>query len=255
MQSAICNLLRGGFRPDPGQPEFPGPAPDDQLRHAADPGEGRQAVIVFGKKADWTQAAALRVQKAIQEWSGKKLDVIDDQAATSEETWLLAEAYRHTPMIVIGNTQDNRLIQALGTRYMDASNHSWPGGDRYLVRTLFEPFAADTNYIVLSGSGEAGMAGATDAFEAGIKKLPKDDASTIPFTRIIAGTKDKWLPVNNAPAIPKEFATPPRASPKWRPRRASRRTRPANRWGIAPFPTSRTSTGWAERSMSTTPPC
>lgn len=170
--------------------------------------QGAQGVIVYGKNAGWTQAAALRVQKAVQDWSGKKLDVIDDLTATSEETWLIADAYRHTPMIVIGNTQDNRLIQALGTRYLDGSNHSWPGGDRYLVRTVFEPFAADTNYIVLSASNESGMTGATAALEAAIKKLAKDDASTIPFTRIIAGTKDNWLPVNNVPAIPKEFATP-----------------------------------------------
>jgi hypothetical protein len=172
------------------------------------PAQGAQAVIVYGKKADWTQAAALRVQKAVQDWSGKKLDVIDDLTATSEDTWLIADAYRHTPMIVIGNTQDNRLIQALGTRYLDSSNHSWPGGDRYLVRTVFEPFAADTNHIVLSASNETGATGATAALEAAIKKLPKDDASTIPFTRIIAGTNDKWLPVNDVPVIPKEFATP-----------------------------------------------
>ena len=61
------------------------------------------------------------MQKAVQEWSGKKLEIIDDAAATSEETWLLAEAYRHTPMIVVGNTQDNRLMEALGTRYLDGS--------------------------------------------------------------------------------------------------------------------------------------
>ena len=172
------------------------------------PAQGAQAVIVYGKKADWTQAAALRVQKAVQEWSGKKLEMIDDLTATSEDTWLIADAYRHTPMIVIGNTQDNRLVQAIGTRYLDGTNHSWPGGDRYLVRTVFEPFAADTNYIVLSASNEAGMTGATAAFEAAIKKLPKDDASAIPFTRIIAGTKDKWLPAVAGAAIPKEFATP-----------------------------------------------
>src|ERR1035437_2115476 len=118
LQFAICNLQFAIFS---------GVAlaqiPDNQgfqalprtINHATPltPAQGAQAVIVYGKKADWSQAAALRVQKAIQDWSGKKLDVIDDLTATSEETWLIADAYRHTPMIVIGNTQDNRLIQAL----------------------------------------------------------------------------------------------------------------------------------------------
>ena len=43
-------------------------------------------------------------------------------------------------------------MHALGTRYLLQSNRSFPGGDRYLIRTIFEPFVADVNIIALEAS-------------------------------------------------------------------------------------------------------
>ncbi len=53
-----------------------------------------KAVIVYGKNAAWTQKAAEAVQKSIQDWSGAKLELADDRTVTSDETWLLADAWR-----------------------------------------------------------------------------------------------------------------------------------------------------------------
>ena len=39
------------------------------------PKEGAKALIVYGKTAPWTQEAAAAVQKAIEDWSGVKLDM------------------------------------------------------------------------------------------------------------------------------------------------------------------------------------
>jgi len=36
---------------------------------------------------------------------GVKLELADDRTVTSEETWLLTEAYRKTPLIVLGNAR------------------------------------------------------------------------------------------------------------------------------------------------------
>jgi len=87
------------------------------------PREGPKAVIVYGKNAPWTRKAALAVQKAVLDWSGVKLELADDQTVTSDQTWLLTDAYRKTPLIVLGNGRDNRVIHALATRYLAQSNH------------------------------------------------------------------------------------------------------------------------------------
>ncbi|MBM3500570.1 MAG: hypothetical protein FJX74_18090, partial [Armatimonadetes bacterium] len=113
---------------------------------------GPQAAIVHGEAADWTRAAATEVQQVVREWCGAELPLVSDRVVTSEETWLLSDAYRSTPLIVLGNCRDNRVLHALGTRYLACSNHLWPGGDRYLVRTVFEPFAAHVNFVCLEAS-------------------------------------------------------------------------------------------------------
>ncbi len=104
------------------------------------PKQGPKAVIVYGKNAPYTQTAAQALQKAIQEWCGVALGLVDDRTVTSDQTWLLTEAYLKVPLVVLGNAQDNRAMHALGTRYLLASNRTWPGGDRYIVRSYLEPF-------------------------------------------------------------------------------------------------------------------
>ncbi len=65
------------------------------------PKEGARAVIVYGKDAPWTQTAAQAVQKAVADWCGVKLELADDRIVTSEDTWLLNDSWRKTPLIVL----------------------------------------------------------------------------------------------------------------------------------------------------------
>ena len=174
------------------------------------PRQSAKALIVYGKDAPWTQNAAQVVQKAIEDWSGAKLQLADDQTVTGEETWLLKNAYRKVPLIVLGNAKVNRVIHALGTRYLAQSNRSWPGGDRYIIRSIFEPFVADVNYIVLEASTEAGMDGAAANFAKILGTLPADakaSATIPPRLRVISGVKDKWQnETRNWGQMPKEWA-------------------------------------------------
>jgi hypothetical protein len=157
------------------------------------PAGGAKAVIVYGKTAPWTQSAATAVQKAIQDWSGVKLELVDDLTVTSEETWLLDDAYRKTPLIVLGNAQDNRVMHALGTRYLLRSNRTWPAGDRFIIRSVFEPFVADVNYVVLEASNQAGMDAAAAKFAELLKTFPKTDTATVPpRVHLVGSVKDKW---------------------------------------------------------------
>jgi len=169
------------------------------------PTGGVKAVIVYGRNAPWTQTAAKQIQRAVQAWCGQALEVRDDQTVTRDETWLLADAYRRTPLIVLGNCQDNRVLHALGTRYLEHSNRYWPGGDRYILRTVFEPFAADVNYLVLSASTEAGLQAAAARFAELLKTLPAVSAS-IPLTRIHGGGNDGWKPSSQPWKVPAGYA-------------------------------------------------
>ena len=132
------------------------------------------------------------MQKAIEDWSGVKLDLADDRTVTSDETWLLTDACRKTPLIALGNARDNRVMHALGTRYLLQSNRTWPGGDRFVIRSIFEPFAADVNYVVLEASTAAGLDGAVAKFAAMLKGLRKDETATLPRFRDIGFAKDAW---------------------------------------------------------------
>jgi len=157
------------------------------------PAGGPTAVIVYGKEAAWTKTAAESVQKAVEDWSGVKLAMVDDCTVTSDDTWLLTDDYRKTPLIVLGNAQDNRVMHALGTRYLLQSNRTWPGGDRYVLRTVLEPFVADVNWIVLEASTAAGLDAAAAKLAELLPTFPQDAASTIPPTRVVAGGKDPWI--------------------------------------------------------------
>jgi hypothetical protein len=159
------------------------------------PKGGARAVIVYGKLAPWTRRAARSVQQAIQDWCRVELELADDRSVTSDDTWLLNDAYRKTPLIVLGNAQDNRVMHALGTRFLAMSNRSWPGGDRYIVRSIFEPFVADVNYVVLEASTEAGMNAATAKFAELLKTFDdnaKATATIPPRLRVTGCVKDKW---------------------------------------------------------------
>ena len=167
------------------------------------PANGAKAVIVYGKGAPWTKSAAEVVQKAVADWCGVRLELADDRAVTAEDTWLLTDIYRKTPLVVLGNAQDNRVMHALGTRYLLQSNRSWPGGDRYYIRTVFEPFLAGVNYIVLEASNQAGMNAAAAKFAELLKGFPADAkaAATIPpRLRVLGGLKDKWNLLKYDPA-------------------------------------------------------
>jgi len=201
--AAGANTVSGQIVDNPGFHALPRPV---HYETPLNPKEGAKALIVYAKEAPWTFKAAEAVQKAVLDWSGANLEIADDRTVTSDETWLVADAYLKTPMIVLGNAQDNRLQHALGTRYLEISNHAWPGGDRSVIRTVFEPFRADVNYIVISASTEAGMQGALISFCEMLKRLPKDDAATIPRMRSFSSVKDKWYEPDPLKIRPLEFS-------------------------------------------------
>ena len=175
------------------------------------PKDGPHALIVYGKNAPWTQKAAQALQKAVADWCGVKLELVDDQTVTNEDTWLLNDAYRKTPLIVLGNAQDNRVMHAMGVHFLLQSNRYWPGGDRYFIRSVFEPFVADVNYVSLEASTQAGMDGAVAKLGDLLKTFGDGAkaAATLPPRMYTTGSvKDKWESRGGGwTARPPEWAT------------------------------------------------
>jgi len=83
-----------------------------------------------GLERNKMMSAPTRITPAIVlsalQWSGLKLDVVADRTVTGEDSWLLKDECRKTPMIVLSNAWENRVIHSLGTRYPAQSNRSWP---------------------------------------------------------------------------------------------------------------------------------
>ena len=68
----------------------------------------------------------------------------------------------------------------------------YQGGDRYVVRSYFEPFVADTNWILLEASNAAGMDAAVAKFRQMLHGFPKNESATVPLFRELGFVKDQW---------------------------------------------------------------
>ncbi|NQU75232.1 MAG: hypothetical protein HQ546_02820 [Planctomycetes bacterium] len=181
-----CLACSVGYAASPGstEPKFTALPRDTNLEISLAPARGPRAVIVYGSGAQWTKAAAEEVRDLIEKWSGVRLELADDLTVTSERTWLICEKYFRTPLVVVGNARDNRVCHALGTRFLDYSNYTWPGGDRFIIRTIFEPFTADVNYIALQASTPEGMQAAVARFEQLLHGMKPDPSATIAHTHL-----------------------------------------------------------------------
>ncbi len=179
------------------------------------PAGGPRAVIVYGRVTPGGRAAAEAVQKALRDWSGITFDLVDDRVVTSDETWLLTDAYLKTPLVVLGNAQDNRALHALGTRFLLRSNRSWPGGDRYILRTVIEPFVADVNWLVLEASTPAGLDAAARRLAELLPTFPADAKTTARLParlRDVGSGKDPWRAGAPSWKPPEEWTRQPDAS-------------------------------------------
>ena len=83
-------------------------------------------------------------------------------------------------------------MHQLGLLYLAVSNRTFPGGDRYTIRSLFEPFAADANCLAVEASTQAGLRAGVAKLGEMLKGFPKDPPVIPHTTRVFGGVKDTW---------------------------------------------------------------
>ena len=67
-------------------------------------------------------------------------------------------------IVVLGNVHNNDLMRRLGMDFYLWTDHYFPGGDGYEVRTVHNPFGSGRNVVQLGGSTIEGAGRAADAF-------------------------------------------------------------------------------------------
>ena len=149
------------------------------------------AVIVYPSGMAGGAAQGQKIREAILLRSGRDVPCISDDLVVDSETWLVRDEFLSRPMIVLGNATDNKAIYALATKFLTQANRKWPGGDRFTVRSVLEPFAADTNWVVVEASTPQGLEAGVTALNKRIAAAPAETLN-IPYFRELGASKGTW---------------------------------------------------------------
>ena len=112
--------------------------------------------------------AANRIADAIEIRTGVRPELVRDTAYDASLTL-------DTHAIVLGNRSTNSLIGTLYERYYTLLDLRYPGVGGYVARTLHNPTGSGKNLVLLGGSDDNGVEGATNVFSLVIGNAPPSD--------------------------------------------------------------------------------
>ena len=119
-------------------------------------GKPRAPIVIPKRNSTYASLAAKLVAKVKAE-SGATLPVIDDAEVVDAKLRPVADHFRKTDLVVLGNINTSRTAALLyGNRYCFADG-AWPGGDAFVVRTIHDPFGHGRNVLFLGASGDRGL--------------------------------------------------------------------------------------------------
>ena len=161
---------------------------------------GSVEVVVGGGAAQ--RAGARRIAGALERVCGSEVPVVEDAAYAA---WEIRPA-RHA--ILVGSLGDNRGIEFLYYRWLTFVDGSYPGSGGYALTTLWDPWGAGRNALVVGAADEAGLDAAVarlesiiDAAADGIPGVyevvygssrPKEVADVARWSRV-GPTPDGWV--------------------------------------------------------------
>ena len=151
--------------------------PDTQL--AAD---GRACSVVVAPSADPAAvASAQRLAAGMAAKGGVQFRVAPDTVVCPERLGPVADEYRQTNLIVVGNLHNNRAVFPLYVQFLCSPDAHYPGGEGYELRTVGNPWGTGKNVVVVGASTQAGLDAAVQAL---LDRLPADrtDALSLPHT-------------------------------------------------------------------------
>ncbi|MBI3925236.1 MAG: hypothetical protein HY319_06820, partial [Armatimonadetes bacterium] len=123
-----------------------------------------RAYIIYPAGPPGLRQLATKVQKAIHNRTGVNLPLVPDSMATRADLPVIREPYRNASLILLGRLGTNRALWSAYTRYLDATDGWYPGGDGYVVRTAGNVLHNGRHHLVLGGSSDRGVARAVDRF-------------------------------------------------------------------------------------------
>ncbi len=110
---------------------------------------GAVEVVAGGGEAQ--QAAARRIAGALERVCGSEVPVADDAGYAA---WGIRPE-RHA--ILVGSLGDNRGIEYLYYRWLTFVDRSYPGAGGYVLTTLWDPWGAGRNALVVGAADEVGL--------------------------------------------------------------------------------------------------
>ena len=119
--------------------------------------QGKPGVVIITPSNGLYDLPASRIQKAIQEKSGLKVNI--NKTDTDPRILL-----KNTNVIAIGNMTTNPFIYKLYCQWYTLLDQKYPGKGGYVVRSLHDPYGTGKNVIEIGGSDNNGVYTAAEKF-------------------------------------------------------------------------------------------
>lgn len=171
-----------------------------------------EAVIVYPSALDAEKALAQEVQEKIRKQTGVKIDLVSDVEVTERDAPVIKPEFREKNLIVIGRVGTNRALVASYSRFLDAVDGYYPGGDGYVVRTAANVFGNGRNHLILGGSEPAGVANAVAQFLSRLDEIKGGSDLRVPWlldVKLAGSCKEAFAADNERWRDPNEPDLPP----------------------------------------------
>ncbi len=165
--------LTGGMPAPPPPPPEPVPPQYDRLGdlHLDIPlvrnGNASAAIIAPASDAAY-QAAAARIQQAIEQRTGVRLPVLADDSPQAG-----VPLQQH--LIVLGNRSTNKAIRRLYDHYYCLVDLKYPGPDGFVIRTVHNPYGNGNSVVIVGGSDSVGVGKGAEALAGIVSRASRTD--------------------------------------------------------------------------------
>jgi hypothetical protein len=124
--------------------------------------QGQPRAAIVSPASGVYRASAERIAGAIEQLTGTRLPIVDDQAPQAALPFT-------QNVILLGNRSTNPAIARLYDRYFTLVDLRWPGPGGYDLRTLHNPFGNCANAVIVGASDAAGLTRGVERFVAKLR--------------------------------------------------------------------------------------
>lgn len=114
----------------------------------------KDVVIIYGET---NLASAQYIAEVHKKLTGIELPVVSDLNVVEGRGWQIKKEWTTRSMILLGSIYDNKVILALAGKLFSNPNASYPGQNGYILRTIFEPLTAGSDFLVVGAVDAKGL--------------------------------------------------------------------------------------------------